>query len=494
MKQNRAYIPEDNIFRLLLDDTLAGYWDWNFKEKTGYLSPTFKKMLGHENDDSPVTIENWHKIIFPQDLERLNSNLKEHIDSHGKIPHRQEVRYRHKDGHTVWVLAIGRVVEWDENLQPVRIVGCHIDISRQKKTEQELKISERQFKGAFENSAIGMALVSLDGYWLMVNKQVCQLLGYPEEELLQMTFQQVTHPDDLDLDLGYVHQVLDNKLDNYQIEKRYFHKNGETIWVQLNVSLVKDPEGQPLHFVSQIQDVTRRRIAQENLESLTEKLTIRNKKLGDFAHIASHNLRAPVSNLTTLVKMYQQLNDISEKQVVFGNFEKVVNHLSSTLNDLIDTLKIQEDFDQIREEIRFEEVLNKTCEIIIGQIEETNTKLDFDFSEAPTIVYHRPYLESIFLNLITNAIKYRSPDRTPHIRVHSGILGQTTFLKFEDNGLGINLERHGHKIFGLHKTFHRHKEAKGVGLFMTRTQVEAMGGTITVESVEGKGSSFTILF
>lgn len=494
MKLNRAYIPEDNIFRLLLDDTLAGYWDRNFKDDSGYLSPTFTKMFGYNEDELQGTPDTWKKIIFPEDYQKLVESISEHIQSHGVKPHRQELRYKHKNGNTIWVLAIGRVVEWDEDNKPIRMVGCHIDISKQKRIEQELKISERQFKGAFENSAIGMALVSQDGHWMMVNKQLCKLLGYSESELLQMTFQQVTHPDDLDLDLNYVQQVLDDKLDNYQIEKRYFHKNGDIIWVQLNVSLVKDTDGNPLHFVSQIQDITRRKIARENLEALTEKLTIHNKKLGDFAHIASHNLRAPVSNLTTLVRMYNQMEDTSEKEVLFQNFEKVVSHLSSTLNDLIDTLKIQEDFDQIREKISFEEVLNKTLELIIGQIKETQTTVEFDFTETPSIRYHRPYLESIFLNLITNAIKYRSPDRQPLIKIHSGLIGKTPFLKIEDNGLGINLKRHGHKIFGLHKTFHRHKEAKGVGLFMTRTQVEAMGGNISVDSEEGKGTCFTIIF
>lgn len=360
--------------------------------------------------------------------------------------------------------------------------------------DNNLTLSQQQFRDAFEGSPIGMALVSLEGKWLLVNKSLSRLLGYTQEKLLKITFQDVTHPEDLDLDLGFLRKVIAHEIDQYEIEKRYFHKNGNTIWVQLNVSLVRDDKGNNLHFISQIQDITQRKKAKENLEVLTEKLTQRNQKLAGFAHIASHNLRAPVSNLVALVDMYKKAPSNDEKEGTFGHFEKVVNHLSSTLHELIDTLKVQEDFDQSREKINFEDVLQKTREMLVSQIEETSTSLEYDFSQAPSIIYHRPYLESIFLNLVTNAIKYRDPDRAPEIKIITGKENKSTFLKIYDNGLGINLKRHGHKVFGLHKTFHRHKEAKGFGLFMTRAQVEAMGGKISVESQEGKGSCFTIFF
>lgn len=491
---HEKFTSEENIFQLLLDESLAGYWERNFNEGTSYLSPASKGIFGYSKDELENTLESWRSIVLPEDLEKYNRSFEEHVKSHGQTPHRLEIRHIHKSGHLVWTLAIGKVIAWNSDGSPQKMIGCLIDISHQKEIEENLKISQRQFKDAFESSPIGMALVSLEGKWLMVNKRLSSLLGYSQDELLQITFQDVTHPEDLDLDLGYLNKVVAHEIEQYEIEKRYFHKNGNTIWVQLNVSLVRDSRGNNSHFISQIQDITQRKKAQENLRVLTEKLTLRNQKLGDFAHIASHNLRAPVSNLVALVDMYNRGISDEEKQGTFVHFEKVVNHLSSTLHELIDTLKVQEDFDQSREKINFEEVLQKTREMLVSQIEETNTSLEVDFSKAPDIVYHRPYLESIFLNLISNAIKYRDPARTPQIRIITGKENKSTFLKIYDNGLGINLQRHGHKVFGLHKTFHRHKEAKGFGLFMTRTQVEAMGGKIAVESKEGDGSCFTIFF
>ena len=125
---------------------------------------------------------------------------------------------------------------------------------------------------------------------------------------------------------------------------------------------------------------------------------------------------------------------------------------------------------------------------------KTNTIITSDFSKIPTIQYHKTYLESIFLNLITNAIKYRSPERDPVIHLKTDIINDRIRLSFTDNGLGIDLGKHGHKLFGLNKTFHRHPDAKGVGLYLTKIQVETMGGHIYAESEVGKGTVFTIIF
>ena len=133
-------------------------------------------------------------------------------------------------------------------------------------------------------------------------------------------------------------------------------------------------------------------------------------------------------------------------------------------------------------------------EILSGQIIATNAKISSDFTAAPTIMYSKVYLESIFLNLVSNAIKYKAEDKTPEIFIKATVENGVQKLSFKDNGLGINLVRHGKKIFGLNKVFHRHPDAKGVGLFMTKVQVEAMGGKITVESEVNEGSIFTIKF
>jgi len=133
-------------------------------------------------------------------------------------------------------------------------------------------------------------------------------------------------------------------------------------------------------------------------------------------------------------------------------------------------------------------------EILTGQIIETGTNIFSDFSKAPSITYNRTYMESILLNLVTNSIKYRSEEHAPKILIKTSNLNGRIQLTIKDNGLGIDLNKHGHKLFGLNKTFHRHAEAKGVGLYLTKIQIESMGGTISASSKVNEGTTFTITF
>ena len=136
--------------------------------------------------------------------------------------------------------------------------------------EQALKRVTQQFRSAFDNAPIGMALVGLEGQWLDVNLALCELVGYSEEELLRLTFQDLTHPDDLDADLALVDDVLAGRRSTYQMHKRYIHADGRVIWALLSVSLATDEDGRPLHFISQIQDFTERRELEEKLRHQAE--------------------------------------------------------------------------------------------------------------------------------------------------------------------------------------------------------------------------------
>lgn len=250
-----------------------------------------------------------------------------------------------------------------------------------------------------------------------------------------------------------------------------------------------------------IRDITQQkndqiRILETNnrLKVSSEKLKFQNRQLSDFNHITSHNLRAPVSNLNSLLKLYKVEKDDGRRAILFEKFEKVIIHLSTTLETLIETLRIKSETPSNAAKISFATMLEKTKDMLAGQILDTEAVIEADFSEAPEIIYNEVYLESIFQNLISNAIKYRSPERVPYIHLKTAKKNGKTSLSVSDNGLGIDLKKHGSKLFGLNKVFHRHPEAKGVGLFLTRAQVEALGGSIKAESEVGKGTTFHINF
>ena len=229
------------------------------------------------------------------------------------------------------------------------------------------------------------------------------------------------------------------------------------------------------------------------LEEFNQHLENKNRQLSSFAHIASHNLRAPVSNLMVLKDFYKENTDLKDKAMLFSKVETVIDRLNETLNELIESLKIQGNKGITNDAVIFDTVFAKTLAILDIQILDSKAVVTANFCEAPTIEYPKLYMESILLNLLSNSIRYRAPDRIAQIHFRTEITNNEIVLIVTDNGLGIDLKKYGHKLFGLNNTFHRHPDSKGVGLFMTRTQIEAVGGSVTVESEVDRGTTFKII-
>ena len=183
-----------------------------------------------------------------------------------------EQRIRNAEGEWRWVAIRESVFQRHEDGTPSQILGTSIDITEQKRTVAQLQASERLLRSAFENAPIGKALLETDGRWLQVNPALCEIVGYPADELLSLDFQTITHPDDLEKDLELVDKLLSGEISQYAMEKRYIRKNGSIVWTLLNVSLARDASGNPFQFISQIQDITKRKETEARLERQAQKL------------------------------------------------------------------------------------------------------------------------------------------------------------------------------------------------------------------------------
>ncbi|OBS10563.1 PAS domain S-box protein [Acidihalobacter prosperus] len=210
----------------------------------------------------------WRYFIHPDDCDETARALEKLRRGES---YEFNYRLRHADGHYLWVSEKARGVLNDSGrLQ--WIDGFVWDVTERRAIAEELKLSQKRFSGAFATAPLGMALVSLQGQWLEVNDKLCEILGYTREELLLTDFQHITHPEDLDTDLAYVDQLLRGDIASYQMDKRYLHRNGRVIWASLSVSLVRDSTGKPVHFVSQIEDFTSRKLAEEAMQTSERKL------------------------------------------------------------------------------------------------------------------------------------------------------------------------------------------------------------------------------
>jgi diguanylate cyclase (GGDEF)-like protein/PAS domain S-box-containing protein len=207
-------------------------------------------------------------MVHPEDRERMQSE-DERRGEPGEV-FASEYRVLHRDGHAVWVRNESVLIE-DEASGTQYWQGFMLDITERRRVEAALRESEQRFRSSFDDAAIGMALVGTDGRFLRTNRSLRELLGYPDEELLGKTFQDITYPDDLNVDLDYFERILAGEMRTYQVEKRYIHKEGHVVWALLSVSLVHDEEGKPLYFVSQIQDVSERKRAEQKIRDAEQR-------------------------------------------------------------------------------------------------------------------------------------------------------------------------------------------------------------------------------
>jgi nitrogen fixation negative regulator NifL len=255
-----APCPDESYFRSLIENASDIITILEPNGVIRYESPSIEGILGYRPEE--LVGCNVFEFIHPEDIARIQLIFQEGLRQSGAI-RCGEFRFRHKDGSWRAFEAIGKNLLDD----PV-VCGIIInsrDITERKKAEEVLRESEERFSSAFEHAAIGMALVAPDGRWLKVNRALCESVGYTTEELLGRTFQDITHPDDLQADLGVLRQMLTGELRTHQMEKRYFHKQGHVVWVLLTVSLVRTAAGQPLYFIAEIQDITDRKRNEERL-------------------------------------------------------------------------------------------------------------------------------------------------------------------------------------------------------------------------------------
>lgn len=469
-----------------------GHWQMFPKDDICIWSKSMYKIFGF-SEDMKITSETLFKYAHPEDLEKVQKHMVKALDtmSFDKLIHRAIL----DDGTLKFIEVKGNNFTTDEHGEVVELRGTALDITTQQK--EILK-----FKALLESAPTATLIIKDNSIIQTINREAEKLFGYKPEELEGKSIETLMLPRFVAKRKPYQKAFLANpKVQTIDIGEDLYMKSkqGTEIPVQVTLGPLETDDG--LLISMAIRDITKQRLAEnkileskERLEALTEELTAQNQQLADFTQITSHNLRAPVSNLNSIVSLYKTSNREEERSEIFSKFEIVIGHLTLTLNTLVETLKTKSEKSVIRKEVSFTQTLKKTQDILMTQISNSGALIKGDFSRIDVLSYNPIYMESIFQNLIGNAIKYKHPERKPEIIVTSEIENDVVKLSFKDNGLGIDLKKHGHKLFGLNKVFHRHPEAKGVGLFMTKAQVEAMGGKISAESQVDKGSIFSIEF
>lgn len=270
--------------------------------------------------------------------------------------------------------------------------------------------------------------------------------------------------------------------------------DGREFWAKAVGRPMYDENNEIYGIQGVFQDINQEKIKELSLEASVKVIESQNSRLFNFAHIVSHNLRSHASNLHLTLELLKSMNSPQEEDELKGSLFAISQSLNDTINHLNEIVTAQTKALDEQRMIRFDEVLQTVLHSINRMVEDTGAEIFSDFSEVSEILYIPSYMESIFLNLITNAIKYRHPDRNPVIDICTFTEDDRDCLMIKDNGLGIDIEKYGDRIFNMYQTFHTKKESVGIGLFITKNQIETLQGSIEIESEVNVGTTFKIRF
>jgi PAS domain S-box-containing protein len=405
-----------------------------------------------------------------------------------------EINYVQPDGSDKWYkMNMFPVLNKDSIASGVIMAVEDINESKLKELHLNKVVKEiTDYKRALDESSI-VLITDADGSITYANDNCLNITQYSLEELLNK---------DLEfLDSGYhTEDFFKQMWETIQTgaiwkgEIRNKNKSGQLFWVDCAIVPFVNIEGKPYQYIAIQRDITLTKNAELELNKSFSLVNEQNKRLLNFSYIVSHNLRSHTSNIISILNFLEKEDSPTERNELMQHLKRVSRSLNDTLFNLNEVVSIRNNINLIIEPLNLLEYIHQALRVIDEQIILKKLIVENSVPKDVMVNYNPAYLESILLNFISNAVKYSSSDRQPKIEFsifeEKGNLG----LEIKDNGIGIDLKKNADKLFGMYKTFNNNPDARGIGLFITKNQIDAMGGKVEVESELGKGTSFKIIF
>jgi PAS domain S-box-containing protein len=480
-------------FALFVEAVAAGIWDWDIETDEEWWSDRFYQTLGYAPGELKANYRNWlSNILHPEDRPLVEDAVRQHLQN--RVPYRVEVRQKHKTLGYRWFETQGQA-KFDSDGKPTRMVGSIIDV-HSRKTGQMLQ--EKYEFLLEEMSAMGNIGAweyhagDLSPRW---SPQIYTIHGLVEAEQPDLTTAVNYYiPEHRPIIQEAVERGLSEGTD-YDVDLQLLMPDGKTKWVRIIGKPFYHTTGAIAGIRGVIMDVnTHKTMELERLRTIN-LLSSQNNRLQNFAHIVSHNLRSHASNLQMLISFIDQEKDPGQVQLLTNMLRTTSSALTETLDNLGEVIKMQNLTNVKKTQVNLKDIFDKTLIILQGSIETTGIKIASDFAAFSTIEFDQVYAESVVLNLVSNAVKYHDPCKTSWVNLFTHISDEGRLgLSVQDNGLGMDLDNIGDRLFGMYKTFHNNADARGLGLFLTKNQVESMGGIIEVQSRPSYGTTFTVWF
>jgi PAS domain S-box-containing protein len=485
----RKLAENENRYRTLIENSLEMIFSVNIKGEFTFANNQFLKLLKYS--ESEIRTKNLYELISEDSVESCNMHFKNVID--GQSQKNVNTVFVSKKGKKIYALGNSRPIFHNDEV--IGIQGFFTDRSQEKKAEDKLGKSEERYKYLVENINDAIVVKNIKGQIIYANKRFFDLLGYKDKDLIGLTMNDYVSKEWRVNFESYYDDFICKKNVPEIFEYQAIHNNGSKRWLEDKPTLL---------FVGSrisgtqivIRDITDIKSRENELKKLIHDLTNKNNEMMQFNYIVSHNLRSPIANIIGLGSLLENenVNEIDKSQIL-KHIKSSTLKMDDIIKDLSLVLNTRSDLNTKRETVYLNDIFRSITQTLEMQIAKSACKIVFDIDPLANELYSiKSYLESIFFNLISNSIKYKSAKRKIVINISAKKIDNTIIIKVEDNGVGIDLNQHGSYVFGLYKRFNFDVEGKGLGLHMTKNQVEALGGNISLTSEPEKGTIFTIVF
>lgn len=451
-------------------------------------SGNLSKIVGYSVEDI-LNIGGWIKIIHPDDLGIIGNRVSEILQGQVGV---SEYRVLAKSGEVVWIRDYSKPL-YDEFGKVSKLIGASKNITIEKEVETKLKESNERFKASLEASLESIYFLSvvkdnhgtiIDFIFNEMNEKGSKNLGVPKEELIGKRICEL-YP--INLENGFFEQYKEVFLTKQPLEQDYTIPDGYYTPGYFHHIVLPTTDGIVI-YNRNISDIVAKN---KELESLVQVTNRQNERLREYTYITSHNLRAPIANILSLCNL---LKDDPGDQLLVQMIESSAQQLDHMMKNLNELLTIEKDSNSlVKKEIQVQKEIQNLLLLYVSD-KSHHTKIDVIIPNDLFLHTIPVYFESIVNNVLSNAFKYISDKSIGYIRIEAKESGEFVILMITDNGIGIDLEKYRNKMFKMNSRFHPNIEGKGMGLFLTKYQIESLGGKIEVESQVGKGTSFQLYF
>ena len=478
----------DFLHHTLLD----GLWYWNVRTPAdGWVNAKFWQTLGYGPDQVPTGPAAWRGLMHPDDLAAARQALATCVQDAAPA-YDQVLRCAHRDGAWMWLRCRGLLLR-DEAGEATWLVGALLDITQQRQQEFTSQEIAAHYGSILKNQSVYIVRTDPQGNYTYVNDFFYERFGGGSELLGTSSLLSIVE-EDRPKCLAVVMQCFAAPAVPHQVILRKPYHDGSVRSNHWEFIGICDEQGAVEEILCVGYDVT---LLLENLhrsQHLLDVTSQQNLRLQNFAYIISHNIRSHSANLSSLVQLLAEAKGKAQKAMFMQMLTTSTEKLADTIVNLNEIVTVNSSFNKPRAARTLKTEIDKTLEALSVLIRQHDIRVQVQVPADVTVQVVPAYLDSILLNLLSNAVKYRSPQRPAFIQVRARAEPGFVVLTVQDNGLGIDLAKNRAKLFGMYKTFHDNEDARGVGLFITKNQVEAMLGTIAVESEVGVGSTFIIHF